>query len=692
MKKYLPFIALSFTLSCFSQNPQGIRPCNTYGAMEQYFNSNPEARKNYEVAQQQLRAKFIESKAYHISGKAAAFEYTVPVVFHVLHTGGPENVSDATCVAALATVNNDFARTGGDANTVAAPFNGLYINSDIKFMLAKKDPGGNCTNGIVHHYDARTVWNNNCTGITWDPTKYLNVIVVKIIGDGSTIGYTWLPGTWGPGDEQDAIVYAASFLNGLDARSLSHEIGHWLNLNHTFGATNDPELTCGDDGLSDTPPTKGTYACPNSLSGNVCNGGGTNNVENFMDYSSCPKNFTTDQTNVMRTALTSAPGLRNNLWSPANLAATDVDGITSCAPVCEFLSTTDVYTVCSGGSLTMKDCSYNGVITSYSWTGSGATIVSPSASITLVSFPTPGTSIITLTVTNAQGTSTKTRFVTVVNGAPGVPNNYSESFEAVGLPAGWQFTNVNPGSVSWAQTNLGASHGVNSYFIDGPVNPPNHIDYLEMPVIDILNNPNNLFTFKYAYAKSTPSTNDALKVQVSVNCGGIWQDLVDLSASTMAGGSGGTIATPYVPVSAEWKLYDVTQHPNWFNFTTYSSVMVRFMFKEDASGFANRLYLDEVNFSDPNGVNELTKSIHFNLYPNPAKGEACIKFSLNDPANIKINIVDVLGKNVLPEMNYDFNPGEKNISINKNNILSKGIYFVNLSYNGTKMSRKLVID
>jgi len=154
----------------------------------------------------------------------------------------------------------------------------------------------------------------------------------SVVGGGIIVGYTYKPGTWSAGASQDAIVYNYGFLSGLDARSLSHEIGHWFNLSHTFGNTNNPGVTCGDDGLYDTPPTKGNFSsCPSSISGNACAvsgntvwAAGQQNVENIMDYSSCPKNFTMDQTTAMRTALASAISNRQNLWQNANLIATDV--------------------------------------------------------------------------------------------------------------------------------------------------------------------------------------------------------------------------------------------------------------------------------------------------------------------------------------------------------------------------------
>ncbi len=706
MKKQLSKIALGIALlsavTGFSQEGK-IQPCNTFAAMEEYFVSNPEARKSYEAQQEQLQKLVVAQSA---NKSSAAFQYTIPVVFHILHLGGSENISDATCINAINQMNLDYAAAGPDVNTVAAPFQSLYINSDIKFMLAHKDPAGNCTSGIEHIYDARTNWSQsnvgtNYTGLTWDPTKYLNIFVVKqiiptgtVTGGGIIVGYTYKPGTWGTGALQDAITYNYQFLTGMtNIRSLSHEAGHWLNLTHTFGNTNNPGVVCGDDGVSDTPWTKGNFsACPSSLTGNTCSGGPGSNVENIMDYSSCPKNFTQGQTAVMRAALASGVSGRNNLSTGANLIATDVDGAGICAPIANYISTTG-YTVCSGGSLTMKDFSYNGVITTYAWSAdNGAVIANPSASLTSITFPTQGVTTITLNVSNGQGSSSKVRTVTVLNGTPFITGNYYESFENPGVPINWSV--INPQGIGWDQTNIAAKDGSGSYFLDGTQSQFGQVDMLVMPIMDIVNNPSNLLTFSYAYARQTSTHNDKLVLQGSLDCGGTWIDVVNLSAATMASGSGGVTSTPYAPSSAsEWKDVDVTTYPYWFNFTNSPSALFRFVFTEDATnGMGNRLFLDALNFQNPNGLNELTRSYNLNIFPNPSNGEITVKFNLNDASTVKVNVVDVLGKNVLPVSTYNFGSGEQAISINKGSTLAKGIYFVNLNVNGAKLSKKLVIN
>ena len=723
MKKQVSKITLALALltsvAGFSQEPHHY-PCATYDAMEQHFKANPDARRLYEQAQKTLEQSRLQAES-NAFAKPAATVYTVPVVFHVLHEGGPENISDAAIVAALNQVNADFARTSPDTGSIFAPFKSRYINSDIKFMLAKKDPQGNCINGIVRHLDPKTHWSQSAAQqsfywpYTWDPTKYLNIYIVNeilpqgtVTGGGIIVGYTYIPGTWPTGNAHDAIVYRYSHLStnfpNPDARSLSHEIGHWLSLPHTFGNTNNPGVVCSDDGISDTPPTKGNFAACPAASTNTnytCTSPNPSNpanyfqnVENIMDYSSCPKNFTSGQTTAMRNTLASTVSNRQNLWQNNNLIFTDVNGTIPCAPIAEFLSINGSYTVCAGGNLTMRDYSYNGVITTYQWAADNmATIAASSATQTSINFPLVGVCNVTLYVTNSQGTSMKVRTVTVLDGSPAITGPHFESFENPGLPPDWSVVDVENDSKTWVQTAQVAYHQNYCYFIDGSQQPPGTSDHLQMPMMDVKNNAANVFEFAYAFRRHTSTTSDVLKIQGSRDCGGTWADIVVLPATSMSQNSGGTSTDPFFPNPDEWKVYTISDHPNWLNYINSTNVLVRFNFVEGTSGYGNNIFVDAIQMRTVNdvGVNELTRSLQFGLFPNPTDGVANVNFTLNDAADVKIVVNDILGKEVMVVKNDNLPAGEQSVAINGQQQLGQGIYFVNLSVNGAKMSRKLVI-
>lgn len=727
MKRNIQTLVLSIFMGSAVLNAQTdgtLAPCQTYNAMEAVFAADPSARVRYEQEQEKLRLATI---AYEESLKTqktgAAFQYTIPVVFHILHMYGAENIPDANCISALANINNDFAASGPDVGTINSTFAPLYINSDIKFMLAHRDPSGNCTSGIVHHYNTNTNWNQSAPNYAysgtgagqWNPTKYLNIYVVNQVcassntcascASGCVVGYTYKPGTWATGSSADAFVIRSAWVNNniSDSRTLSHEIGHWLSLSHVWGNTNNAGVSCGDDGISDTPITTGTLTngCPGSVGTNTCAGSGGNwNVENIMDYAGCPKMFTTGQTNAMRTTLAGSTSGRNNLWTTANLgpAGTDVNGTALCSPIADFYTTygtaIQVYTVCAGGSINFNDVSYNATVTSRSWAATGgASITSPTAASTAIMFPTMGVQTVSLTVTNAAGSSTLTKTVNVLNGTANYGATYQESFEAAGLPSNWAI--INAGGTTWQQnTTAAAATGTNSYYMNNASNTAGAVDILETPSYDFQANPGATFTFKYAFALKNATWTPVFKVQASSNCGGSWSDIYVPSAATMASGSGGTTTTPFFPtLSTQYKLYTLTSHPAFNVFKSQPNVKIRFYFQENASaGAGNNLFLDDINFNGTLGVNELTKSIGFNVYPNPTSGSATIEFSLNDNSTISYNVVDVIGRVVEQQKPVNLGAGRHTYSVNESQTLKSGIYFVSFELNGQKMSRKLIIE
>ena len=75
--------------------------------------------------------------------------YTIPLVFHVLHNGGPENISRSQIEDAVAILNRDYRLQNADANNVQSVFAGMPADIEIEFQLATKAPNGQCFSGIT---------------------------------------------------------------------------------------------------------------------------------------------------------------------------------------------------------------------------------------------------------------------------------------------------------------------------------------------------------------------------------------------------------------------------------------------------------------------------------------------------------------------------------------------------------------
>ena len=147
----------------------------------------------------------------------------------------------------------------------------------------------------------------------WNRNNYLNVWICDITnGAGSgTAGYAYRPTTgFLPGSGIDGIVIDYN-LGVNNENILTHEIGHYLGLDHTWGGSGS---CASDDGFADTPNTEGpsfNYAGSCSGSQSVC--GTTETMyENYMDYSNCTVMFTQDQADFMLVIL---QGIRGSLLS-----------------------------------------------------------------------------------------------------------------------------------------------------------------------------------------------------------------------------------------------------------------------------------------------------------------------------------------------------------------------------------------
>ncbi|MEM9835857.1 MAG: M43 family zinc metalloprotease [Bacteroidota bacterium] len=221
--------------------------------------------------------------------------YTLPVVFHVIHQNGVENLSEDRLLTALEQLNNSFANTGYYDQ-------GTGVNTQIQFCLAQRDPDNQASNGITRTLNPLTEVDNTTDRemkdlARWNPLEYINIYVVReICLDGlgcGVAGYAYLPSAHG--NAIDGIVVEARWLGAdpADNTVLTHEMGHYLGLYHTFegGCTND-DCTVNGDRVCDTPPDQSTAPVPCDGEANTCDtdtnsGFATDQPDlfnNYMDY------------------------------------------------------------------------------------------------------------------------------------------------------------------------------------------------------------------------------------------------------------------------------------------------------------------------------------------------------------------------------------------------------------------------
>lgn len=200
--------------------------------------------------------------AHHPRAAQGSGPLIVPVVFHVIHQNGPENVSDSVLQAELLALNQYFSNSG--------PFyhpNGVDIG--IQFCLASVDPYGNPTNGITRDYSSHAVVDIGASPLNdmymksvnrWNPLRYMNIWIVKEVL-GYANAYASLPIALG--SSTDGVVIDGDNLGGLHLL-IAHEAGHYLGLNHHFvtGNCNNGNCLLDGDNICDTPPElPSSYDC-----------------------------------------------------------------------------------------------------------------------------------------------------------------------------------------------------------------------------------------------------------------------------------------------------------------------------------------------------------------------------------------------------------------------------------------------
>jgi hypothetical protein len=218
---------------------------------------------------------------------------TIPVVVQVVYNKASENISDAQIKSQIAVLNKDYRATNPDKSKVPAVWGGVVTDPRIQFVLASKDPNGKPTSGITRTKTTRTSFGTGDTvkskatggANAWPTKKYLNIWVCTL--SGGLLGYAQFPG--GPAKTDGVVILNTAFGTTGTAkapynlgRSATHGIGHWLNLRHIWGDTED---CSGTDFVADTPnaagPNYGKPTFPHVSCGNGPNG---DMFMNYMDY------------------------------------------------------------------------------------------------------------------------------------------------------------------------------------------------------------------------------------------------------------------------------------------------------------------------------------------------------------------------------------------------------------------------
>ena len=582
--------------------------------------------KNRQQFEQWMEQRLRAQKPRGVQRQQAIFQ--VPIVVHVIHNGesvgSGRNISDAQILSQIAVLNEDYQRLNEDAQSTPVEFQGLAGSLDLEFVLAKQDPEGFATNGIVRVQGPQPSWsineNYNLKALSyWPAEEYLNIWVCDLTG---ILGYSQFPVSGLPGLENSSgnrltdgivIAYRAFGSNeggaGFDllakynrGRTTTHEVGHFFGLRHIWG---DDEGECGGtDYVDDTPNQSGNSSgCP-SHPRVTC--GVTSMFQNFLDYTddTCMNLFTEGQIERMTTVLQNSPRRASLLTSPGLSdpipVANDVGVREVIAPLSGECAATVVPLIeirnygSSAVSTARIEFSVEGVVIEtkdFTFTPSLVTLETATISFSPASFNS-GLHAVAFEVLLVNGVADQQSINNELTRTVLIPETtalpITENFD--NFPSNWQI--VNPDlKTTWqlapAPDDDPSNIAIKMDFYNYEDNL-GEIDPLITPVFDLSTEPVALLLFDVSYARFQ-NDNDGLKVVVLSNCS------ADVNDGTVVYEKYGADLQTRSPTSNEFTPTNESQWRTEFvdlsSFVGQNNLQLAFVGVND---WGNNLYLDNI--------------------------------------------------------------------------------------------------
>lgn len=558
--------------------------------------------------------------------------YTIPVVVHVIHNGENEgtgvNISMEQIESQIRVLNEDFRRHNPDTINTPEEFLAVAADPGIEFVLAKQDPDGFATNGVVRAEGTQQAYGqgdaSELSSISyWNSEDYLNIWVADLEND--LLGFATYPVTDLPGidytdiPETDGIVvnyrYFGSSAYGSRnnaGRTATHEIGHFLGLRHIWG-----DGGCEvDDYVGDTPlQGSETQGCPDEKTS--C--GVINMFQNYMDYTSdfCMNIFTEEQKERMRIVLENSIRRNSLLFSPALEEPVLVDNdasinriITPASSICNEAFIPEV-TILNAGENALQSARVDVYL-------DGNLLERKTFELNLTTGETQNVTFSPVNTGQAAGNTSPYEITFAVSAANGsddendrnnvkaiayiIPNEgtlpLAESFdEDTSTFLDEAIIRNDDDGITWQVTNApGYGEGNQTLFLDffeytGALGEE---DILFTPTYDFSNLESASLSFRYAYAVYTEDgqfSEDGLAVGVSLDCGATIDTLLfeeygeDLATSP-------AISSEFIPTDRrEWRTVDISLE----DYAGQSNVQIAFI---GINEYGNNLYLDDISITE----------------------------------------------------------------------------------------------
>jgi PKD repeat protein len=624
--------------------------CVTDEVIEQLFGNDREYQKQREEVEAWIDDYIANNPPTEVKGAngESTNVHRIPVVFHVMYDTEEDNISKYQIMDALRVLNEDYRRKNADTVNLRNVFLSRAADYEVEFHLARVDPSGNCTEGInrVKTREAANSTNNIKRLSMWNNKKYLNIWTVRAISSnisqGLLLGYAFFPqpnqsgfndGVLQRHDRTGSVGTSVSL-----GRTLTHEVGHYLNLHHPF------HNGCGGgDFVGDTPPAaQANFGCNPST--NSCGGAFPDMIENYMDYSNddCQNTFTNGQKSRSKAVLNNA-SLRGDVAATNNLKATGVVGGDVCAPIADFFAQTNV--VCSGDTVKFVDAAIGANPDEYTWYFENGTPATSNERYPHVVYHQEGVHRVSLVVKNDAGQDSISirNSVWVKYDEPSPFQSWlRENFEGIEIPnLNWSLHRLGSTDVPVKVTNDASFSGTRSALFGLHETDEHGIFRLVSPNIDMTRATSAVLEFKYAHAPKHNDANTVLRVNISTDCGKTWANRRTIQGAMLA--TAPPTTGNFVPQSqSEWSSMQVSLA----QFAGANSEILIMFEVENAGG--NNLYIDEINMdvvlSDELGFESDQR--RFDAFPNPATESLTVELQSTSDDTSKLTLISVTGQTV----------------------------------------------
>ncbi len=663
-------------------------------------------------------------------------QYKIALVFHIVHTYNDEGqdwISDADVLNCMESINMHWNGSYIDTADVAPYYKDKIGDGKITFVLANKDPYGNCTNGIdrIHSYTTLT-GGTRAKMNQWPPERYINIWAAHDAGSPNALAYAVRVSDASALPYLDGVMSANNGIEGYPSSrryTIAHELAHVLNIQHVWGATNSPEVACGDDDVLDTAPTRGNEPVVNSakcLDSNFINKREedcwdtslnlsyarylldptcTSPVQNIMNYAYCYKNFTHGQMMRARACLQNFYGLsdnanRENLIKQSTHVSTGIDGpAQDCVPIADFHSQNRFGVEGAGNTFVLKNFTYNTPLNgiSYKWTSPNS---SPSTSTSPLSFlakypSSTGWQSVTLEATRSGkvGTTTKDNYIFIQRAAV---NNDKQTFEDDARNEYWPIFNYYDNQFKWEVTDQGAYWGNKCIRYRGYDNR----SFPASSIADAQGDFDDFFTEKIQIGASNQKLNfwlagaakgsdagrikdDELEISFSTNNGLLWVPFERIKGGNLY--PNGSMSTGEFVPGGFWDYTPMTVDiPSSIN-----NKEVLFRFRMKPGKYANNVYIDDIEVSSlPTGLSKADKT-GFIVSPNPLFEHNDLQ--INSETSLKgaqVKITDLTGRIIYSGV---ISENSNQASIEREIFPAQGLYILTLSQEGKSYSQKVSV-